>query len=327
MSEQFFKKYGIGQVTIPLPFRLNHIHCYLARQGEKDWTIIDTGLHRRETLEGWQNAFSHYGVKNKDIRKILVTHYHPDHFGYAGGLQEQTHAQVFMGQESYSRGLENWTEETHKQFHAFYGQVGMGGNTREELLQHDLGFFPMVRPFPTHPHFLQEGELFQIGELTFQAIHTPGHEQGHFCFYNSEEKILLSGDHLLKKITPNISYLGFGEENPLAIYLSSLKKIAQLEINWVLPGHGPIFSDAAERIEELLQHHEARIKETYDVLVGEMTASQICRKLFQRELTIHEERFAIGETVAHLAYLCDKGEIKKTSDSSEVWYYQDSKLG
>lgn len=319
--EQFFKKYGIAQVTIPLPFRLNHIHCYLARQSKQDWTIIDTGLHRQETVDTWNKGFMNYGIKEKDIKTVIVTHYHPDHFGYAGQLQKNCKADVLMGQKAYQLGKRNWTKDNQAQSGQFYFQAGMESKTLKELVAHDGGFFPLVRPFPEVAHFLQEGQFIQIGELTFQALHTPGHEQGHFCFYQPEEKILFSGDHLLKKITPNISYLGIGDENPLDTYLSSLKKLSELEINWVLPGHGPVFTDARERIDEIIQHHKVRIRETYEAIKGEMTAFQISKVLFQRELTIHEERFALGETLSHLAYLLAKGEIKKTPDAQGVWHY------
>lgn len=319
--DQFFRKYGIAQVTIPLPFRLNHIHCYLTRQNDQDWTIIDTGLHRQETVDTWKKAFTQYGLKERDLKKIIVTHYHPDHFGYAGELQRETTADVLMGKKAYQLGKKNWTKENQKQSGQFYCQAGMEEKTVKELVEHDGGFFSMVRPFPEVTHFLQEGQQIQIGELTFRALHTPGHEEGHFCFYQPDEKLLFSGDHLLKKITPNISYLGLGDDNPLGTYLSSLEKLGELEINWVLPGHGPIFSDARERIDEIIQHHKERIIETYETIKREMTAFQISKLLFQRELTIHEERFALGETISHLAYLLAKGEIKKTPDSQGVWHY------
>jgi len=319
--ENIFSKFGIVQVTIPLPFRLNHIHCYLARLKERDWTIIDTGLHRQETVNTWKKAFIQYGLKERDIKRIIVTHFHPDHFGYAGQLQEQTQASVLMGETAYQHGTRNWTVENQKRLEQLYFQAGMDEKTLKELANHDRGFFSLVRPFPKINCFLQEGQRIQIGELTFTALHTPGHEEGHFCFYQPDEKILFSGDHLLKKITPNISYLGLGDKNPLATYLSSLEKLRQLEIHLVLPGHGPVFTDARERIEEIINHHQKRIQETYEAITGEMTAFQISRKLFQRELTIHEERFALGETLSHLVYLQDKGEIKKTPNTQGVWVY------
>lgn len=321
LAESLFKKYGIAQVTIPLPFRLNHIHCYLSRQGEKDWTIIDTGLNRAESREKWRESFSHYGIIGDDIKKILLTHYHPDHLGYAGQLQDETGAGVQMGKEAYEQGIVNWTEENQKKVHKFYMQSGMEEKLVKDLIEHDRVFFSLVRPFPSVSSFIEEGNLIAIGELEFKAVHTPGHEEGHFCFYNSEEKILISGDHLLKKITPNISYLGSGDDNPLAVYLTSLEKISRLEIEFVLPGHGPIFHDAKERIFEIIRHHEERIEETFDTLAGEMSAFQVSRKLFRGGLTVHEERFAVGEAVAHLHYLLEKGEVKKTPDGNGVWYF------
>jgi glyoxylase-like metal-dependent hydrolase (beta-lactamase superfamily II) len=302
------QQYGMYQVTVPLPFRLNHVHCYLARR-EGKWTIIDAGLHRQETKKTWEAAFQQYGIAPADIERIIITHYHPDHFGYTGGLQQWTGADVYMSEMSWKRATYVWTEENFTHNEQFYRTAGMPETLVRQLRENDDSFYYLVRPFPDNVNFIHEGETYEIGELTYEAIHTPGHAEGHMCFYNREEKVLLAGDHLLKKITPNISYHGYGDPNPLQTYLNSLEKIRALDISLVIPGHGPVFTDAQERIEELLRHHEERLSFVCEQIKGEKTVYEISQALFSRVLSVHEQRFAIGETLAHLNYLEAKGEI------------------
>jgi glyoxylase-like metal-dependent hydrolase (beta-lactamase superfamily II) len=302
------KQYGIYQVTVPLPFRLNHVHCYLAHHNGK-WTVIDTGLNREETRQTWKAAFAEYGIAAQDVERIILTHYHPDHFGYAGGLQSWTGANVYISDKAKEHALSTWTEENFARNQKFYLAAGMPEELVSQLRENDDTFYKLVRPFPERTQALHEGSTYRIGELVYEAIHTPGHAEGHICFYNKEEKVLIAGDHLLKKITPNISYHGQGDANPLKTYVSSLKKIRELDIALVIPGHGPVFTDAQERIEELLRHHEERLAFVLDVIKGEMTAYQISQALFSRPLSVHEQRFAIGETIAHLHYLEEKGEV------------------
>ncbi|MEZ2659009.1 MBL fold metallo-hydrolase [Aneurinibacillus aneurinilyticus] len=307
-------EYGIYQVTIPLPFRLNHVHCYLA-QHNGAWTVIDTGLNRDMTRETWQTAFQEHGIKPQDVENIILTHYHPDHFGYAGGMQEWTGADVYISNKSKERALFSWTAENFAYNRQFYLAAGMPDTVVEQLGENDDMFYKLVRPFPKQTKPIVEGGTYRIGELVYEAIHTPGHAEGHMCFYNKEEKVLLAGDHLLKKISPNISYHGHGDSNPLHTYLTSLEKIKALDIVLVIPGHGPVFTEAQERIEELVRHHEERLAFVLDVLDSEMTAYEISQKLFSHVLTVHEQRFAIGETLAHLNYLEEKGEIAVYRDS------------
>ncbi|WP_051330967.1 MBL fold metallo-hydrolase [Aneurinibacillus terranovensis] len=314
--ESVLKKYGLYQVTVPLPFRLNHVHCYLAREGE-GWQIIDAGLNESKTKEAWAKAFIDYQIKSANVKNIVLTHYHPDHFGFAGSLQEWTGATVQMSQSGQVHAFSVWTEDNLAKNRRLYRKAGFPESMIDALSADDHSFYNRVRPFPSINGEIAEGQWYRIGELDFQAIHTPGHADGHMCFYNHEEKVLIAGDHLLKKITPNVSCHGYGDENPLAAYLQSLKKIQGLQIKLVLPGHGPIFTDAAERINELLQHHEERLAFVLESIKGEMTAWEVSNALFTRVLSVHEQRFAIGETLSHLNYLVAEGKIARSNVDGE----------
>lgn len=310
----------IYQITLPLPFRLDHVHCYLVK-GENGWTIIDSGLHTESTKNTWKKAFRTYRIDpKKDIEKIVLTHYHPDHFGFSGSLQEWTGAIVHMSAIGAERARTTWTEQRYIENRQFYRENGLPEELNQELAKNDQVFFLRVRPFPSTVEPI-EGTTFLIGDAPFEVISTPGHAEGHFCFYHRETQILIAGDLLLKKITPNISYHGYGDGNPLASFLQSLEKMKEYDIRFVFPGHGPIFQDAHDRIQKLVDHHQIRLTQIIDIIQVESTGWQICKKLFNRELSTHEIRFAMGETMAHLRYLQEEGQIKQASDPSGTIFF------
>lgn len=311
---------GVNQVTLPLPFRLDHVHCYLVK-GENGWTIVDSGIHTEETREAWERAFLTYNINPyKDIEKIVLTHYHPDHFGFAGVLQEWTGACVHMSKGGEMLARSTWTEERYRENRKFYCKNGLPDRINEELAENDQIYFSRVRPFPSKIKII-DGDSIMLGGLSFEVITTPGHAEGHLCFYQSEKRILFAGDSLLKKITPNISYHGYGEWNPLASFFQTLEKLKGLDVAVALPGHGPIFQDVDTRIEELMVHHELRLEQILGLIESKCTAWEICKKLFHRELSTHEIRFAMGETVAHLNYLQEKGRIDQEVDSKGTIFY------
>jgi len=310
----------IYQITLPLPFRLDHVHCYLVK-GENGWTVIDSGLHTEGTRKAWEKAFLSYSIDpKKEIEKIVLTHYHPDHFGFAGSLQEWTGASVHISAVGKDRALSNWTEQRFIENRHFYRINGLPEEMNQELAKNDQVFFSRVRPFPRNFEVI-EGADIPISDGTFEVIPTPGHAEGHLCFYHREKQILIGGDLLLKKITPNISYHGYGDSNPLASYFQSLEKLKGYDIQVIYPGHGPIFKDAHARIQELMNHHKKRLTQITQLVQGECTGWQICKQLFNRELSIHEIRFAMGETMAHLRYLLEEGEIKQESAPSGMNFY------
>lgn len=308
---------GIETVTIDLPFRLNHVNCFLGK-GEDGWTIIDTGLHNEESKKRWEEV-----LKNKEVTNIIVTHYHPDHFGYAGGLQQKTNARVSMSEIDAASGLTSWEQEFLSQLEGYYQKAGVPASVGKEMADNTASFVPRVTPYPTIDHYLKEGDTIVFGNYEYEVIATPGHSDGLVVFYNKEKSVLLSTDHILPRITPNISYWFHGEENPLQLYLESLEKINKLDVEYVIPSHGKPFYGANERIEEIKQHHDDRLEATLSYIHSEpLSVFEVSQKLFQFELTVHETRFAVGETLAHLEYLRKKGECSRQLDEkSGRWLY------
>ena len=132
--------------------------------------------------------------------------------------------------------------------------------------------------------------------------------------------MLLSTDHILPKITPNISYWFYGESNPLQSYEHSLQKIKALDIEYVIPSHGAPFYDANKRITEIWEHHLERFEWTLTTIQHGATVFEVCDALFPFELNTYDYQFAIGEAIAHLEYLRAQGECKREMQAGK-WIY------
>lgn len=304
----------IELVKHTLPFRLNHVNCFVA-EGYDGYVVIDTGLHNEETVERWNQV-----LHNKNVTDILLTHYHPDHFGYAGGLQQKHGARVSMSKIDAENGRSAWGNDLLNHLHSKYKQCGIPEDIGNEMVENTKSFIPRVTPFPTIDHYYNEYERFKIGKYEYEVIFTPGHSDGLITFYNKDKNVLISTDHILPRITPNISYWFYGDQNPLKTYLHSLEKVRSLNAEYVIPSHGKPFYDATKRIDEIKAHHEERLNETLEHINGNHTVHKICDALFNFELTIHETRFAIGETIAHLEYLRHKNELERL-EVDGVWHY------
>ncbi|MGM0898975.1 MAG: MBL fold metallo-hydrolase [Bacillota bacterium] len=317
-SEAVLDKLGLKLIRHPLPFRLNHVNCFLA-EGEDGWTIIDTGLNNDVTRELWERE-----IGDKNVTQILLTHYHPDHFGYAGSLQQKTGAQLSMSKIDAEAGVKSWDDEFLKALPGYYKAAGIPEEAAQEMADNTKAFQPLIFPLPEVDHYFEEGEKVRIGRFDYEVLFVPGHSDGMVCFYQPEKRVLLSADHILPRITPNISYWFHGDPNPLLTYMDSLRKIRELDADWVIPSHGAPFRGANRRIEELLAHHKERLEATWQMLKRPMTIFEVRERLFNRPLTVHEMRFAVGETLAHLEYLRADGRCERTK-KDECWIYKQTK--
>lgn len=307
-------------IKLPLPFKLDHINCYLLK-GKNGWNVIDTGLNYTPSTSTWEEAFKDMDVNYSDIEGIYVTHYHPDHYGAAGWLQELTGAPVYM-----HRTESLFVDQMWKKGRAnipvigeLFKENGMPPNLISEVLDNMVGIWNVVQPHP-RLSLLSGEEKVELGGRVLEIIHTPGHSDGHICFFDRNEGILISGDHLLPKISSNISLWPTSHPNPLDLFLNSLKTIRDLPVKLVFPSHGPVFRDSLGRVDELLDHHRERLSRISDLANSGATAYQICESLFGTSLTVHEIRFALTETLAHLAYLESKSEVYSRQEQGIVIY-------
>lgn len=303
---------GIYQVRLPLPFRLNHVNCH-AIKGAEGWWLVDAGLSREATYEGWQQFFAEQAIKPPDIKGIYVTHFHPDHYGCSGWLQQYSGAPVYIGAIDADRIRRYWKNGDY--ILGAMGDLFKENGMPEEVVVPVIDSVAKLIPF-TFPHAelstLEPGQTVRLGDYDYRVILTPGHTDGHVCFYNPEYGVLLAGDHLLPEISSNISLWPQpgAEINPLDNFLRAIDSIRSLNCQLVMPAHGKPFTNVEERIRQLEIHHQERLELMKNCTGNGMTAYQVCRQVFSQDLSVHELRFAMAETLAHLVYLTYRGELE-----------------
>jgi glyoxylase-like metal-dependent hydrolase (beta-lactamase superfamily II) len=165
---------------------------------------------------------------------------------------------------------------------------------------------------PERLTLLHSGEVIELGEDESRVLHTPGHSDFHFVLHDERRRLLFAGDQLLLHITPNIGLWTYTAPRPLERYLDSIRGLRGLEVDLVFPGHGPLFHDLDGRVEELLSHHEERLEVMHSAFNrAPATPFEIARRVFPEDLSHHQLRFALAETLAHLEYLAAEGRVER----------------
>lgn len=302
---------GIFQVRLPLPFALNHVNCYLLCDDE-GWTLLDTGLDQPNIRHAWEEAFEELGIEPDQIRRIVLTHMHPDHFGLSGYFQALTGAPVYLSPRERELAQMVWIEDRWQpDLVADYWRVGgIPPAVRSVISAQTSNLRDMTMPHPRTMSVVAPGDTVEMGNRRFHAIHAPGHSDGQLIFFDASDGLMICGDQVLMKITPNIGLWPTTEPDPLGRYMQSLRELAELPVRLALPGHGPLITAWRARVEELLAHHELRLDAMQRATEGGATALEVSRRVFDfGVLTDHEVRFAVAEAMAHLDYLARAGRV------------------
>jgi glyoxylase-like metal-dependent hydrolase (beta-lactamase superfamily II) len=312
---------NIYQVRVPVPFPLKNVQCYLIRDPD-GWTLIDTGLHYDPAYEAWEEAFKSLQIDPKQIRRIFITHAHPDHYGLAGHFQNLSNAPVYALDEEIRIIRIEWERAGAHMvlLEEFLQTHGMPSRHVGQTVERSLEILRMLEPQPQlTPLF--EGEVVQLGGCQYKILWTPGHADGHLMLHGQENGLLFSGDMILMKITPNIPLWPALDPNPLKSYLTSLDRIERLNVKLAFPGHRALIQDVRGRIAELRQHHQQRADKCSDAAKDGHSAFEICMQVFPDIKSVDDVRLAMVETLAHLEWLVGEGRLEKL-DGSVILYRQ-----
>jgi glyoxylase-like metal-dependent hydrolase (beta-lactamase superfamily II) len=310
---------GIFQFQLPMPFELRHVNVYLLRDGD-GYTLIDTGLRTDESRAALHAGLQAAHVELRQIRRILITHIHPDHFGLAGELRERTGAElvihrleVALMEPRYARA-----EDLVREVARWLEVNGVPSEERDFLQTASMAAREFVSV--VSPDVLLEGaERLAVNGDDLVVVWTPGHSPGHCAFYWPARKLLFSGDHLLLKISPNIGLHPQSSADPLDDYLASLRRVAALAIDEVLPAHGPSFREPRERVSQILQHHQERLAALLRLAAASQTGWELAAGLFPglAQRGVFHQRLALQETLAHCQSLAQDGRLIKRIDADD----------
>ncbi len=310
---------GVRRIALPLPLALRSVNVYLI-EGERGWSIVDSGMHTPEAEAELRIGLSGAGIAMTDLRTAFITHLHPDHLGMAGTLRDAG-AELLMHGPEIERAHEVWAAD-HRQIKATYElfeRHGMPRDVDEGMRAAWVEMGDRVDPFePIRP--VANGEVLDLGGRALTVVWTPGHTDHHAVLFEESSGTLLSGDHVLPRITSNVGVYPGGRPDPLGDFLSALERMKTLGVRRVLPAHGEPFDDCNGRVDQILAHHADRLVETMNAVgTGGRTAYEICGTLFPVLRSPHEERFALAETLAHLVYLELRGRVRESDARPIRW--------
>jgi glyoxylase-like metal-dependent hydrolase (beta-lactamase superfamily II) len=312
---------GIAWLRMPLPFQLNHINLWLLEDGD-GWTIVDTGVGLDDTRAVWERIFASR-LDGRPVQRVLVTHFHPDHMGNAGWLTARWKTELWCTQAEWLYAQYSWRSRGAADFEprlAHFKRHGCGPEALVQLGRRGNHYPTLVPEVTSEFRRIREGDSITIGRRTFRVLIALGHAPEHACLWDEANRVLIAGDQVLPKITTNVSV--WSEQprlNPLRLYLDSLDRFQPMPADTlVLPSHGLPFRGLHARLEQLRDHHAARLSEALDALVEPRTAAELVPVLFRRELDSHQLSFAIGEALAHLRFLEDEGRAVRLVDADGV---------
>ncbi len=328
---------GIHRIEVPLPGSpLQFVNSYLIKGEGKD-LLIDTGMNIEECRRVLWSALQLLGADLANLN-IFITHLHYDHFGLALPLSSKGSTIYINAPDALFLGDPGLRQKalTYGRLYGFLeDELQMALEKRNAWLTK----LPIKEIKWALEHaddgigknrfkIMGEGDILNAGPYLFQCLMTPGHSNGHLCLYEHQKKILFSGDHILEEITSAICLWPGEKHNPLYDYLQSLDKISNLDVATILPGHRKVFNDCRGRISQIKTHHRERNKEIVSCLRDEeINAFQIASRI-KWDISLPWAQFApelkwiaFAETLAHLKYLEEKGQIRGQLKGDTISYH------
>jgi len=301
---------GVFELRLPIPFEDGLVNVFLFVDGDEA-DLLDCGMNSEESLALIRSSLEELGGKR--LRKLVVTHIHPDHYGAAGVLAGPGRADLYLHRLEVPLVNPRYVEleQLVKEVRRYLLVNGVPREDAEVLSNSQRALSDVVSP--AEPAVQLDGaETLMLGRTEVRVEWTPGHSPGHVCLYAEAGGLLFAGDHMLPELSPNIGLHPQSTPDPLHEYLDGLTRMADLRPKLVLPAHGRPFTDAAGRVEILRAHHQRRL-DRVRVIVGdgELTAWQVALELWGARENLYEKRLALQEALAHLQALAVDGALEK----------------
>jgi glyoxylase-like metal-dependent hydrolase (beta-lactamase superfamily II) len=323
---------GVFRLVLPLGIHgIASVNAYLLADDTGD-TLVDCGVAVADPEGGPDDdgtsalaaGLRACGSSLGRLARVVVTHAHIDHFGVAGEVVKRSDAELWMHAET-GRDLAKYEDPSSAvdRRSAMLADHGLYGEALEEASTGLKSWLPVMPSIGRPTTALQGGERFSAGARVWQVIPTPGHSPGHVCLWSVTDRLLCSGDHLLRGISPPVTYERGFDRDPMGSYLMSLDIVRQLAPALVLPGHGDVFAGGAARADVIDRGKRRRLDQVLELIAapGGMAAAAVLQQVFRQQLTGVETHFAMAEILAYLAYWEMRGRAyrERGPDGVFVW--------
>ena len=319
---------GINWVRLHIPGPLKHVNCWLIDDADArgaGMALVDTGMNTSDARDGWKAVFKGplAGVR---VTRMIGTHMHPDHIGLAGWMCDHHAAPLLMTRGEWLTAqmlVADARDSVPDEVTAF--RIGCGWN--EEQVAHAAargwaGFRRIVSPLPLSYTRIKDGDTLTLGGTDWRVVVGSGHSPEHACLLDEKGGVLIAGDQVLPRISPNVS-LGVTEPNadPLGEWFASIAKLKTLPADLlVLPGHGDPFTGLHARLDAMDREHRDRLNELHAFLGEGKRAVDVFGRLFRRAIGPDMLGMATGEALAHLRRLEVEGRAAKDVRDGVWWY-------
>jgi len=318
---------GVYWVRFAMPMSLDHINLWLLEDGD-GWTVVDTCLNLPDARDTWERLFGGF-MQGRPVKRVICTHMHPDHVGLAGWLTERFNCALWMSREEFlmCRAMTADTGRPAPEVAIrFYRAAGYDDAQIEDYKQRFGNFGRVIFPLPDSLRRLVDRETITIGGRYWQVIIGSGHSPEHATLYCPALKLLISGDQVLPRITPNVSVFPTEPEgDPLNEWLRSSARLREIlpDDLLVLPAHEAPFYGLHVRLSQLIEGHKNDLDSLFAHLAQPRRAVDCFPALFNRAISGESISMAVGETLAHLNCLLGRRQITRTMDADGVnWYLQ-----
>ena len=316
---------NIWRIPVPLAgHSIGHVNVY-ALVGSDSVTLIDAGWGNDESWAVIAESLTAIGSSIDAVRRVLLTHFHPDHCGLAGEFQRRAAIGIGMHPADAGRLDDRFfhSEQLMAETLSWLARAGAPDDAVEagqRVVGQQAPKVKWVRP----DHLIADGESLDVEGWDLHALHTPGHTPGHLCFYERTTRTLFAGDHVLTFINTSPGYRPHSSPNPVGDYLGSFERLRQLDVGRVLPGHQSPFEGLVQRLDALYGHHKERLAITKALIAdGYSTAwdvtSQIPRSRAWSEISLPSRVSALGETFGHMVHLAAIGEAESEDGAPIRW--------
>lgn len=319
---------GLWSIPVPIPINpLRYVLVY-ALELPDGVAIIDAGWNTDEAYDALVAGLGVAGYAVTDVKGVLVTHIHPDHYGLAGRVREASGAWIALHPADARLLHDRYDDEAADALVArertLLLRCGVPPATLEELAGASMMIRRMVS-MATPDRLVEDGEELRLPGWDLKALWTPGHSPGHLCFVSPGRRLLFSGDHVLAKITPMVAVHPQSGPNPLADYLDSLAVVRKLEVDEVLPAHEYRFLELTERVDYVTAHHDERLAEVERVVGAHdgidcwTVATRLTWSRPWETIPPYMRRSANNETLAHLVWLEARGRVVREPGEPDLW--------
>lgn len=319
---------GILWFRLPLPMRLDHVNAYALRDAD-GWTVVDTGFDTPAAREVWARLLDG-PLAGAPIRRVLVTHQHPDHIGLAGWLMAGHGAELWTSRTAwlFARMLALDVQERPTPEQQLYWQrAGMPADRlAARRAERPWNTADVVHPLPLGYRRLRDGQVVTLAGRDWQVVMGEGHAAEHVTLWSLSDDLVIAGDQILPGISPNLGvYATEPEANPVQGWLDSCTRLAAMAgaAHLVLPGHKLPFTGLPLRLTQMIENHTSALTRLRAALTETpMTAADCFPILFKRPIGDGEYGLALAEAVAHLNCLAARGEARpagQTKDGGTLW--------